>query len=80
MDLLNGVESSTPIRSFSLGKRKKSQGARSVEYGGWGICHVLGQKMRNFKGPVNWGIAMDNEVLVLPFVWPVAPHIFAYPS
>ena len=24
------------IRSFSLGKRKKSQGARSGEYGGWG--------------------------------------------
>ena len=28
------------IRSFSLGKRKKSQGARSGEYGGWGITDM----------------------------------------
>ena len=38
-------------------------------------CHVvLGQKLRNFKGPVSQGFIMvDNEVLVLPFLW---PHIF----
>jgi len=31
-------------------------------------CHVvLGQKLRNFKGPVSRGIVVvDNEVLVLP--------------
>jgi len=41
------------------------------------LCHVvLGQKLRNFKGPVGRGTVMvDNEVLVLPFLWPLAPHI-----
>ena len=41
-------------------------------------CHVvLGQKLRYFKGPVSRGIVVvDNEVLVLPFLWPLAPHIF----
>jgi hypothetical protein len=36
-------------------------------------CHVvLGQKLRNFKGPVSRGIVVvDNEVLVLPFLWPL---------
>ena len=29
------------IRSFSLGKRKKPQGVRSGEYGGWGITVML---------------------------------------
>ena len=29
------------IRSFRLGKRKKSQGARSGEYGGWGTTVML---------------------------------------
>ena len=38
---------------------------------------VLGQKLRNFKGPVKQGLVLvDNEVLVLPFLWPLAPHIF----
>jgi len=40
-------------------------------------CHVLGQKLQNFKGPVSRGIVvLDNEVLVLPFLWPLVPHIF----
>jgi len=67
------------IRSYSLGKRKKSQVARSGEYGGIGDhCHVvLGQKLRNFKGPVSRSIVVvDNEVLLLPFLWPLAPQIF----
>jgi len=47
----------------------------------WGMgdhCHVvLGQKLRNFKEPVRWGIVVvDNKVLVLPFLWPLVPHIF----
>jgi len=38
---------------------------------------VLGQKLRNFKGPVSRGmVVVDNELLVLPFLWPLAPHIF----
>jgi hypothetical protein len=38
---------------------------------------VLGQKLRNFKGPVNRGIVVvDNEVLVLPILWLLAPHVF----
>jgi len=42
-------------------------------------CHVLlGQKLRNFKGPLSRGIVVvEKEVLlVLPFLWPLAPHIF----
>jgi len=41
-------------------------------------CHVvLGQKLRNFKGPVSQGIVVvDSEVLVLSFLWPLVPHIF----
>ena len=47
----------------------------------WGMgdqCHVeLGQKLRNFKGPVSRSVVVvDNEVLVLPFLWPLATHIF----
>ena len=40
LNLFNGVECSTLHPNFSLGKRKKSQGVRSGEYGGCGI--VLG--------------------------------------
>ena len=45
-------------------------------------CHVvLGQKLRNFKGPLSRRIVMvDNGVLVLPLLWPLAPHIFTQPS
>jgi len=41
-------------------------------------CHVvLGQKLRNFKGPMSRGIVVvDNEVLILSFLWLLAPHIF----
>jgi len=47
----------------------------------WGMgdhCHaVLGQKLRNFKGHVSRSIVvLDYELLVLPFLWPLAPHIF----
>ena len=41
-------------------------------------CHVVrGQKLGNFKGPVSRAIVVvGNEVFVLPFLWPLAPHIF----
>jgi len=47
----------------------------------WGMgdhCHVvLGEKLRNFEGPVSRSnVVVVNEVLVLPFLWPLAPHIF----
>ena len=35
------LESLQWCRSFGLGKRKKSQGARSGEYGGWTITVML---------------------------------------
>ena len=58
------------------GRGKSQRGPDRVSMGDH--CHVvLGQKLRNFKGPVSRGIAVvDNEVLVLPFLWPLAPHIF----
>jgi len=83
LNLFNGVESSILHPKLQLGEEKKSQGARSGEYGGWGNhCHVvLGQKLRNFKGPVSRSIVVvDKEVLVLPLLWPLASHIFTQPS
>ena len=68
-----------PSSEASAWGRGKSHGARSGEYGGWGITVMLflAKKLRNFKGPVSRGIVVvDNEVLVLPFLWPLAPHIF----
>ena len=58
------------------GRGKSHRGPDRVSMGDH--CHVvLGQKLRNFKGPVSRGIVVvDNEVLVLPFLWPLAPHIF----
>ena len=49
------------IRSFSLGKRKKSQGARSGEYGGWGITVIfLAKNCESLKdlwaGALSWWI------------------------
>ena len=52
------------IRSFSLGKRKKSQGARSGECGGWGITVMLllllAKNCETLKdlwaGPLSWWI------------------------
>jgi len=74
LNLFNGVESLTLHPKLQLGEEENSQGARSGEYGGGGS---LGQKPRNFKGPVSRGIVVvDNDVLVLPFLWPLAPHIF----
>ena len=78
LNLFSGVESSTLHPKLQLGKRKKSQGARSGEWGMGDHSHdVLGQKLRNIKEPVSWGIVVvDNEVLVLRFLWPLAPRIF----
>ena len=36
LDLLNGIEPASFQFNFILGNRKKSQGAKSGEYGGWG--------------------------------------------
>ena len=60
------------------GRGKSHRGPDRVSMGDGGHCHVvLGQKLRNFKGPVSRGIVVvDNEVLVLPFLWPPALHIF----
>ena len=59
------------------GRGKSHRGPDRV----WGIRDhghvVLDQKLRNFKGPVSRGIVVvDNEVLVSPFLWPLALHIF----
>ena len=82
LDLFNGVESSTLHPKLHLGEEEKVTGGQTGWV--WGMedhCHVvLGQKLQNFKGPVSRGIVLDNEVLVLPFLWPLAPHIFRYPS
>jgi len=58
------------------GRAKSQGGPDRVSMGDH--CHVvLGQKLRNLKGPVSRGIVVvDNEVLVSPFLWPLAPHIF----
>ena len=60
------------------GRGKSHRGADRVSMGFGYHCHVvLGQKLWNFKGPVSQGIVVvDNEVLVLQFLWPLVPHIF----
>jgi len=59
---------------LQLGEEESHKGPVRVSVGD-------GQKLRNFKGPVSWGIVVvDNEVLVLPFLWPLALHIFMLPS
>ena len=60
------------------GRGKSHRGPDRVSMGMGDHCHVvLGQKLRNFKGPVSRSIVVvDNEVPVLPFLWPLAPHIF----
>jgi len=78
LNRFNGVESSTLHPKLQLGEEEKVTGGQIRWLWGMGDhCHVvLGQKLRNFKRPVSWGIVVDNEVLVLPFLWPLAPHIF----
>ena len=79
LNLFNGDESSTLHPKLQLGEEEKvTGGPDGVSMGMGDHCHVvLGQKLRNFKGPVSRGIVVvDNEVLVLPFLWPLAPHIF----
>ena len=60
------------------GRGKSHRGPDRVSMGVGDHCHVfLGQKMRNIKVPVSRGIVVvDNEVLVLLFLWPLAQHIF----
>ena len=76
LNLFNGFESSTLHPKLSAwGRGKSHRGPDRVSMGDH--CHVvLGQKLRNFKGPVSRGIVVDNEVLVLLFLWPFALHIF----
>ena len=79
LNLFTGVESSTLHPKLQLGEEEKVTGGQIGCIWGMGDhCHVvLGQKLRNFKGPVSRGIiVVVNEVMVLPFLWPLAPHIF----
>ena len=68
--------SDSPSEASAWRRGKYQRGLDRVSIGDH--CHVvLGQKLRNFNGPVNRGIVVvDNEVLVLPFLWCLAPHIF----
>ena len=83
LNLFNGVESSTLHPKLQLEEEEKVTGGQIGWV--WGMrdhCHVvLGQKLRNFKGPVSRSIVVvDKEVLVLPLLWPLASHIFTQPS
>ena len=83
LNLFNGVEFSTLRPKFQLGEEEKVTGGQiGLVWRMGDHCHVvLGQKLRNFKGSVNRGIVVvNNEVLVLPFLCPLAPHIFTKPS
>ena len=76
---LNGVECLTLHPKLQLGEEEKVTGGQIGWVWGMGdhFHVVLGQKLRNFKGPVSRGIVVvDNEVLVSPFLWPLVPHIF----
>ena len=78
LNLFNGVESSNLSSEASAwGRGKSHREPDRVSVGDGDHCHaVLGQKLRNFKGPVSRSIVVvDNELLVLPFPWPLAPHI-----
>jgi hypothetical protein len=45
-----------------FGSRKKSQGAKSVEYGGWGMSHlVFRQKLLGEDGRVRRGVVMVKQ-------------------
>ena len=75
LNLFNGVDCSTFHPKLQLGEEEKVTGDR-VSMGDH--CHVvLGQKLRNFKGPVSRGIVVvDNKVLVSPFLWLLATPQF----
>ena len=63
-------------KALAWGRGKSHRGPDWVSMGDH-YHVVLGQKLRNFKGPVSRVfVVVDNEVLVLPFLWPLAPHIF----
>ena len=49
--------------NFSFGTRKKSQGAKSGKYGGWGITAILffRQKLVGVDGSVRRGVVMVKQ-------------------
>ena len=64
LNLFNGVESSTLHPELQLGEEEKvTRGQIGWVWGMGDHCHaVLGQKLRNFKGPVSRSIVvLDNE-------------------
>ena len=75
-NLFNGVESffDSSSEASSWGRGERHRGPDRVSMGMGDHCHVvLGQKLRNFKGPLSRRFVV---VLVLSFLWPLAPHIF----
>jgi hypothetical protein len=41
LDLLNVIKPAPVSLNYIFGKRKNSQGAKSGEYGGWGLADIL---------------------------------------
>jgi len=78
LNLFNGVESSTLHPKLQLGEEEEFTGGHIASVWVMNHCHVvLGQKLQKFKGTVTRGIVVvDNEVLVLPFLWTLAMQIF----
>ena len=60
------------------GRGKSHRGPDQVSMGNGGSLSCCSwPKTAKLRGPVSQGIVVvDNEVLVLPFLWPLVPHVF----
>jgi len=68
---------SDPPSEASAWRRGKCQRGPDRVSMGITVMLFLDKNCENINGPVNRGIVVvDNEGLVLPFLWPLAPHIF----
>jgi hypothetical protein len=63
--------------NFIFGNRKKSQGAKSEEYGGWGMAAVFFQKLLGEDGVVRRRVVMAKQPsLFSPMFGATCLHVF----
>jgi len=62
--------------NFILGNRKKSQGARSGEWGGITVIFLEVRNCRTVSGCV---VMMEKPIFFLPLIWTFAPNALTQP-